>query len=89
MRAVRAAGIEIRIRQSPTARAAYLSSGLVLDCCCCIGCCCGDPREKVTWLQMAAHWLRLIPKAERSPSETFEARAKTESTGQFHFAAQH
>jgi hypothetical protein len=48
-----------------------------------------DPREKVTWLRMAAHWLRLIPKSEVSAREKFEVRAKTQRTGQSQSAAQH
>ena len=31
-----------------------------------------DPAEKVTWLEMASDWLRMIPKAERSAGEKFD-----------------
>jgi hypothetical protein len=41
-----------------------------------------NPADKVTWLQMAAHWLRLIPSPPPSDSEKFDTREKTEGTHQ-------
>jgi hypothetical protein len=41
-----------------------------------------NPAERATWLEMAAHWLRLIPRPERSASDKFDAQEKAEGTGQ-------
>jgi len=41
-----------------------------------------NPADKITWLQMAAHWLRLIPSSRPSDSEKFDAREKAEGTHQ-------
>ena len=38
--------------------------------------------DKITWLQMAAHWLRLISPAEPSASEKFDAQEKAQGTHQ-------
>ena len=40
------------------------------------------PGEKITWLQMASDWLRLIPKAERSASEKFDDQNRDQGTQQ-------
>ena len=40
------------------------------------------PGEKITWLQMASDWLRLIPKAARSSEERFDDRNREEGTHQ-------
>jgi len=41
-----------------------------------------SPADKITWLQMAAHWLRLIPSPVPTASEQFDAREKAEGTHQ-------
>ena len=41
-----------------------------------------NPGDTATWLQMAAHWLRLIPSPRPSASEKFDAREKAEGTHQ-------
>jgi hypothetical protein len=41
-----------------------------------------DPGERVTWLEMAADWLRMIPKAERSANEKFDDQNRDEGTHQ-------
>jgi hypothetical protein len=48
-----------------------------------------NQKEKVTWLQMAAHWLRLIPAQDRSASDKFEDREKAEGTHQTKSGAEH
>ena len=35
--------------------------------------------DKQTWLEMAAHWLRMIPQPKRSPFDRFDAAAITDS----------
>jgi hypothetical protein len=42
-----------------------------------------NPADKSTWLQMAAHWLRLIPR-KPSESDRFDARVTAEGTHQPH-----
>jgi hypothetical protein len=41
-----------------------------------------NPADKSTWLQMAAHWLRLIPAQKPSHSEAFDAQEKAQGTHQ-------
>jgi hypothetical protein len=41
-----------------------------------------DPGEKATWLQMAQHWLRMIPQPEPSKAEAFDTQEKAEGTHQ-------
>jgi hypothetical protein len=48
-----------------------------------------NPSEKVTWLEMAADWLRMIPKAKRSTSEKFDDRTRAATTGQERSDAEH
>jgi hypothetical protein len=38
--------------------------------------------DKITWLQMAAHWLRLIPTPKPSASERFDAEERAVGTHQ-------
>jgi hypothetical protein len=41
-----------------------------------------NPADKSTWLQMAAHWLRLISAPKPSASQRFDTREKAVGTGQ-------
>jgi hypothetical protein len=41
-----------------------------------------DLKEKITWLQMGAHWLRLIPAQDRSAADKFDDQEKSEGTHQ-------
>jgi hypothetical protein len=41
-----------------------------------------NPDDKSTWLQMAAHWLRLIPSPQPSAYEMFDAEERAHGTGQ-------
>jgi len=43
---------------------------------------CRNPGDKATRLQMAAHWLGMIPKSELSKTEQCDADARAEGTGQ-------
>jgi hypothetical protein len=38
--------------------------------------------DKSTWLQMAAHWLRLIPQPNRSASDRFDDLEASQGTHQ-------
>lgn len=48
-----------------------------------------NPGEKATWLEMAADWLRMIPKVSRSASETFDAAEAKQGTNQTRSDAEH
>jgi hypothetical protein len=41
-----------------------------------------NPGERVTWLEMASDWLRMIEKAERSATEKFDDQNRDEGTHQ-------
>ncbi len=41
-----------------------------------------DLHERSTWLQLADHWLRMIPKAERTKSEQLDAAEHAQVAGQ-------
>lgn len=45
--------------------------------------------EKVTWLEMAADWLRMIPRLSRSASEKFDAAEAQQGTRQTRSDAEH
>ena len=47
------------------------------------------PGERVTWLEMAADWLRMIPKVAPSASQTFDATERARGTGQTRSEAEH
>ena len=48
-----------------------------------------NPSEKATWLGMANHWLRMIPKQRQSASQKFDAATKAQDTGQPRSDAEH
>ena len=48
-----------------------------------------NPGEKATWLGMAEHWLRLIPKRSQTASEKFDAAEATQGTHQTRSDAEH
>ena len=48
-----------------------------------------NPSEKVTWLEMAADWLRMIPKAKRSAPKNSTTGRGAEATGQERSDAEH
>jgi len=45
--------------------------------------------EKVTWLQMAQDWLRMIPRPAQSASDRFDAAERKRGTGQTRSQAEH
>ena len=47
------------------------------------------PGEKVTWLQMAQDWLRMIPRPAQSASDRFDAAERKRGTGQTRSQAEH
>ena len=47
------------------------------------------PGEKITWLQMAQDWLRMIPKRKQSASDKFDAAELARGTGQTRSQAEH
>lgn len=47
------------------------------------------PGEKVTWLQMAQDWLRMIPRPKQSASDKFDAAERARGTGQTRSEAEH
>ena len=47
------------------------------------------PSEKETWLAMANHWLRMIPKPKPSASQRFDAAETARGTGQTRSDAEH
>ena len=45
--------------------------------------------ERVTWLEMAADWLRMIPKVAPSAVDKFNAAERAHGTGQTRSDAEH
>ena len=41
-----------------------------------------NPGEKVTWLEMAADWLRMIKPPRQTPAQKFDAAEHQRGTGQ-------
>jgi hypothetical protein len=48
-----------------------------------------NPAEKATWLGMAEHWLRMIPKQSKTPAEKFDAAEAKQGTHQTQSKAEH
>jgi hypothetical protein len=47
------------------------------------------PGEKATWLQMAQDWLRMIPQADPSASDKFDAAERKHGTHQTRSDSEH
>ena len=45
--------------------------------------------ERVTWLEMAADWLRMIEKVDPSASDRFDAAEKAQGTNQERSGGEH
>ena len=48
-----------------------------------------NPGERVTWLEMAADWLRMVEKVDPSASEKFDAAEAKQGTHQTRSDAEH
>jgi hypothetical protein len=48
-----------------------------------------NPGERVTWLEMAADWLRMIRKVDPSASDKFDAAEKAQGTNQERSEGEH
>ncbi|MEA2877726.1 MAG: hypothetical protein QOF14_2922 [Hyphomicrobiales bacterium] len=48
-----------------------------------------NPAERVTWLEMAADWLRMIEKVDPSASDKFDAAEKAQGTHQERSEGEH